>query len=512
MNFSLTPAATELKPMVVTGYGKQDRRIVTGAFSTVSAAQLQDIPTSDPMKALQGRVAGVDIVASSNEPGAAMSVRIRGVRSLTASNDPLYVVDGVPLAGGIQDFNPAMIESIDILKDAAATAIYGSRGANGVILVTTKKGGLDGIHTQFTADMYYGNQAPLRLIPMMNLQQYVQYMKDGAAQNGQDTSIAKIFTAKQQLAIKNNISTDWQNAVLRTGLQRSLQGGANGGSGDTRYALNGNYFGQQGLIPGQGYTRGSAFATLDHTSDRLRVGLTANTSRIITDQGEGGGAYGYALAMTPLGKPTNFTNPDSAGLLDPRPDDDLAEHQPGARVAVGHAAADREPRLRLRVRGAQHRERTHLPHELRSRLHGAQRRLLQRTVDPRHLREPRRQQQQPGAAAAGRRFQPGRLHLHARQHPSAEQDARRDPSVRHHGPVQLPARPLHERLTVRVEPSVPDAALVRPRVGHGRQRSEPDLGVGAPVVHGSRELHVVRPLLALGNRSHRRFEPSGAGA
>ena len=88
----------------------------------------------------------------------------------------------------------------------------------------------------------------------------VQYMKDAAAQNGQDTSIAKIFTAKQQLAIKNNISTDWQKAVLRTGLQRSLQGGANGGSGDTRYALNGNYFGQQGLIPGQGYTRGSAFA------------------------------------------------------------------------------------------------------------------------------------------------------------------------------------------------------------------------------------------------------------
>ncbi len=93
------------------------------------------------MKALQGHVAGVEIVASSNEPGAAMNVRIRGVRSLTASNEPLYVVDGVPLGGGIQDFNPQMIESIDILKDAAATAIYGSRGANGVILVTTKKGG-----------------------------------------------------------------------------------------------------------------------------------------------------------------------------------------------------------------------------------------------------------------------------------------------------------------------------------------------------------------------------------
>ena len=113
---------------------------MTGAIGTVQADKLKDMPTSDPMKALQGRVAGVEIVASSNEPGAAMNVRIRGVRSLTASNEPLYVVDGVPLGGGIQDFNPQMIESIDVLKDAAATAIYGSRGANGVILVTTKKG------------------------------------------------------------------------------------------------------------------------------------------------------------------------------------------------------------------------------------------------------------------------------------------------------------------------------------------------------------------------------------
>jgi TonB-linked SusC/RagA family outer membrane protein len=322
VNFSLTEAATTLTPMVVTGYGEQERRVVTGAFGTVTSQQLQDIPTNDPLKALQGHVAGVEIVASTNEPGAAMNVRIRGVRSLTASNEPLYVVDGVPLGGSLQDFNPAIIESIDVLKDAAATAIYGSRGANGVILVTTKKGGVDGIHTQFTADMYYGGQQPVRLVQMMNLQQYVKYMQDAAAQVGQDTSIAHIFSVKQQLAIKNNITTDWQKAVLRTGLQKSVQGGANGGSGDTRYALNGNYFGQQGLIPGQGYTRGSAFATIDHTSDRLRVGLTANSSRIITDQGEGVSAYNYVQAMTPLGKPTNYTNPDSAGLLDPRPDDD----------------------------------------------------------------------------------------------------------------------------------------------------------------------------------------------
>src|SRR5512142_595597 len=323
VDFTLSTAAALLNPIVVTGYGSLDIRAVTGAVSTVQAEQIKDIPTSDPMKALQGRVAGVEIVASSNEPGAAMNVRIRGVRSLTASNEPLYVVDGIPISGGIQDFNPQMIETIEVLKDAAATAIYGSRGANGVILVTTKKGPLDGrLHTSFTADMYYGDQAPVRLVPMMSMQQYVQYMKDGAAAQNQDTSLAKIFTAKQLYAIQHNISTDWQRAVLRDGAQRSVQAGLNGSSGDTRFALSTNYFDQLGLIPGQGYKRGAGFASVDHSTQRLRVGASVNTSRITTDQGEGGGAYGYLFAMTPFGQPTNFTNPDSAGLMDPRPDDD----------------------------------------------------------------------------------------------------------------------------------------------------------------------------------------------
>jgi TonB-linked SusC/RagA family outer membrane protein len=321
--FSLVASPIMLQEVKTVGYGTQAARTITGAVSTVTAEKLKDIPTNDPMKALQGRVAGVEIVASSNEPGAAMNVRIRGVRSLTASNEPLYVVDGIPISGGIQDFNPQIIESIDVLKDASATAIYGSRGANGVILVTTRKGANDGrMHSSYSLDTYYGTQQPVRLIPMMNLPQYIQYMQDAAAANSQDTSLSKIFTTKQLFAIDNNISTDWQRAVLRDGRQRSLQGGLNGSSPDTRYALSGNYFGQDGMLPGQGYSRGSAFASVDHQARRLHVGISANASRINTDMGEGGGAYGYALAMTPLGQPYNYTNPDSLGLLDSRPDDD----------------------------------------------------------------------------------------------------------------------------------------------------------------------------------------------
>ena len=328
-NFSLQSAPTTLNPLVVTGYGEQERRTVTGAVTTVDGMKLKEIPTENPMKALQGRVAGVEIVAASNEPGAAMNVRVRGIRSLTASNEPLYVVDGIPITGGIQDFNPQMIESIEVLKDASATAIYGSRGANGVIIVTTIKGNRDGrLHTTYTVDAYYGMQEPVQLIPMMNLQQYVQYMKDAAAANGQDTSIARIFTPKQQIAIRDNIWTDWQRAVLRDGSQRNAQLGLNGSNADTRYALSGSYFDQTGVIPGQGYKRGAAFASLEHQAGRFRVGSTLNASRITTDMGEGGAAYGYAMAMTPLGRPTNYTNPDSAGLLDPRPDDDQLNINP----------------------------------------------------------------------------------------------------------------------------------------------------------------------------------------
>jgi TonB-linked SusC/RagA family outer membrane protein len=329
LNFSLASSPLTLQEVKVVGYGTQETRTITGAVATVTAEKLKDIPTADPMKALQGKVAGVQIVASSNEPGAPMNVRIRGVRSLTASNEPLYVVDGIPITGGIQDFNPALIESIDVLKDASATAIYGSRGANGVILVTTKKGANDGgIHTQYSVDAYYGTQQPVKLIPMMDLQQYVQYMRDAAAANGQDTSLAKIFTAKQLYAVTNGITTDWQRAVIRDGKQRSMQGVMTGSSPDTRYSLSGNYFGQDGMIPGQAYNRSSAFASVDHMSGRLHLGLAATGSRIRTDQGEGGAAYGYALAMTPLGQPYNFTNPDSVGLLDPRPDDDQLSLNP----------------------------------------------------------------------------------------------------------------------------------------------------------------------------------------
>lgn len=333
-DFALARTAVQLQNLVVVGYGTQEQREVTGAVTSVSAEKLRDIPTSDPMKALQGRAAGVEIVATSNEPGAPMQVRIRGVRSMASDrNEPLFVVDGIPINGAIEDFNPQIIESIEVLKDAAATAIYGSRGANGVIIITTRKGVIGaGMQTTYSVDSYYGVQQPVKILEMMNMQQFVKYLQDAAAANGQDTSLAIVLqgqtfvpgttTSKRMYAYQNNIQTDWQRAVLRDGLQRNVQGAVTGSGPDTRYTISGNYFDQKGMIPGQGDTRGTAFGSIDHTARRLRIGASAFLSRSLVQMGEGQGAFGFATAMTPFGRPTNYTNPDSAGLLDFRPDDD----------------------------------------------------------------------------------------------------------------------------------------------------------------------------------------------
>ncbi len=333
-DFTLTASPFNLAGIVVVGYGTQEKRNVTGAVTTVTSEKLKDVATSDPMKALQGRVAGVEIVTNSNEPGSSMQVRVRGVRSMSSDrNEPLYVVDGIPINGGIADFNPNIVESITVLKDASATAIYGSRGANGVILITTKKGSQDGkMHTQYTLDSYYGAQDPIQLVPMMNMKQFVKYLQDAAVFNGQDSSLAKVLagqsfvpgttTSKRMYAYQNNLETDWQKAVLRSGAQKNFQMSVVGSTAGTRFSIAGNYFNQLGVIPGQASTRGNAFATIDHVSKYFKVGASVSLSRSLQQLGEGQGAFGYATAMTPFGVPYNYTTKDSTGLLDPRPDDD----------------------------------------------------------------------------------------------------------------------------------------------------------------------------------------------
>jgi len=160
-----------LEELVVVGYGTQRKEAVTGSVVSVKGDAMREIPAQNISQSLQGRVAGVEMSQTSSKPGAEMQIRIRGTRSLTASNDPLVVLDGIPFAGNISDINPNEIKSIDILKDASATAIYGSRGANGVLLVTTNRG-QSGQKAKLTYNGYYGTSQIFSKIDMMNGEEF----------------------------------------------------------------------------------------------------------------------------------------------------------------------------------------------------------------------------------------------------------------------------------------------------------------------------------------------------
>ena len=166
INVTLKEDVRSLDDVVVVGYGTQKKSQTTGAISSVTSKEIAELPVVNARQALQGRAAGVDVIQSGSQSGGGITVRIRGRRSINASNDPLYVVDGIPLAGGIDDINPQDIASLECLKDASATAIYGSRGANGVVLVTTKRGKAG--KTVVSYDSYAGFSNVLGKVDVMN--------------------------------------------------------------------------------------------------------------------------------------------------------------------------------------------------------------------------------------------------------------------------------------------------------------------------------------------------------
>jgi TonB-linked SusC/RagA family outer membrane protein len=323
VNFQLTIKAVALQGVVAVGYGTQQRRTVTGAVSTVKAQQIAEMPTSNPIKAIQGRVPGVDIVNNGNKPGDPIRILIRGVRSITANIEPLYVVDGVPILGGIGDFDPNDIVSIDILKDAAATAVYGSRGANGVVLITTKGSAAGGVRTQFSANVNVANQDPYGLPDMMNMAQYVQMLQDAAAYAGVSTDPRSLLNNNQFNAFQAGQETDWQELIKRTGVQRNAQFGMSGVSENTRFNISANYFDQTGTAVGFGYNRFGGQASVDHQHGRLRIGATANYTRSLQETALGDGLWGAARQQTGFGLPY-----DSTGALIINPDGDALAFNP----------------------------------------------------------------------------------------------------------------------------------------------------------------------------------------
>ena len=316
-NFRLARQALALDAVVAVGYGTQSRRDVTGSVASVTGAEIAQIPATNAVDAIRGRVPGVDVAPTSNAPGGGIQVRIRGQRSLTASNDPLYVLDGIPLSGGLQDINPNDIASMEVLKDASATAIYGSRGANGVVLITTKQGSRQGA-TRIAYDGYVGSQNILNRVRMMNGAEYAEYKREAYRTVGRYTNDEEVFFPSELEMLRAGRDTDWQGLILRSGMQASHQLSVSGGNERTRFALTGNQLGQDGITRGQAFDRRSMRFNFDHQpTARLSLGASTLLTRSTQDLGRNNGLFSEALQNSPLGPAR-----DSAGalLFKPTPD------------------------------------------------------------------------------------------------------------------------------------------------------------------------------------------------
>jgi TonB-dependent starch-binding outer membrane protein SusC len=290
LNISLNRSEKDLGEIVVVGYGTQRKESVTGSVASISGDKIREIPSSNISQALQGRLPGVEISQTSSKPGASMQIRVRGTRSLTASNDPLVVLDGIPFAGSIGDINPNDIRSVDVLKDASATAIYGSRGANGVILITTNRGQKGG-KPRISYNSYYGAQTLFAKFPMMNGPEFVAFRKAaGKYTNGVDEA--------------DDVNTDWQDLFYRAGAVTSHGINLSGGTETGSYNFGGGYYQNQSLIPTQQYKRYSMRGSIDQQVGKyFRVGFTTNNNYNVSE-GNQVGLYGV-LSMSPIANPYN---------------------------------------------------------------------------------------------------------------------------------------------------------------------------------------------------------------
>ena len=290
VNTTLTESTSVLDEVVVVGYGTQRREAVTGSVASISGNVLRDVPSSNFSQSIQGRLPGVELSQTSTRPGSTLQIRVRGARSLTASNDPLVVLDGIPFVGSINEINTNDIKSLDILKDASATAIYGSRGANGVIIITTNKG-----QKGQKAKITYNGRSSLDKVfakfPMMDGPEFVALRAaSGRYTNGLDES--------------DDVNTDWQDLLFRNGYQMSHDVGLSGGTTNGSYSFGIGYLQNQGVIPTNKFTRYSLRSSIDQEVGKyFQFGFNSNSNYSMNEGGQVG-LYGI-LSMSPISNPYN---------------------------------------------------------------------------------------------------------------------------------------------------------------------------------------------------------------
>ncbi len=275
LTIKLIEDVQSLDDVVVIGYGTTKKSDLTGAVSQISARSFEDQPLARLEEAIQGRAAGVTVARANGAPGSAIKVRIRGVNSINGNNDPLVVIDGF-IGGDLSTLNPNDIASIDILKDASATAVYGSRGSNGVVLVSTKKGkGVAKINIEHFTTI---STVP-DLLPTLNAVDFARIENDRRIRGGG----AAIFTDAEISGFAANGGTNYQEEIFQTGISQNLQLSASGSEGKTGYFISGNYVNQEGTVINTNYERYSIRSNVNATiSDRLKVGLNLFGTRTTT--------------------------------------------------------------------------------------------------------------------------------------------------------------------------------------------------------------------------------------
>ena len=276
INVVLKEDAETLDEVVVVGYGTMKKTDLTGSAAQIKAESLKTTVSGNVLESLQGKAPGI-AVFNNNQPGAAPSIRVRGSGSISASNEPLYVVDGFPLMDGdISDINPNDIESMEILKDASSTAIYGSRGANGVVMVTTKKGTKGNKNLSISTST--GLQMPGRLSNMITGEDFINFMNAGYKNQGSNIPFEDPVSSY-------SASTNWEKEIIKgTALLQDYNVTFDGNSNGTNYMLSAGYYNQKGLLPSQGYEKYSLHTNLQHKFNRwLMVGANVQYTYAIKD-------------------------------------------------------------------------------------------------------------------------------------------------------------------------------------------------------------------------------------
>lgn len=289
LNVTLSDDTKLLNEIVVIGYGQVNRKDLTGSIASVNIGDLAKAPVSSYADALAGRVAGVQVTSPDGQPGAEPTILIRGANSVTQNNSPLYVIDGFP----IEDFNnnsinPSDIESIDVLKDASSTAIYGARGSNGVIIITTKKGTVGAPNVAYKT--YYGIQSNTKKVALMSPYEFVSYQLDVDSIPSEGSSSLLIYdiysklrnpTGTKTLANYNVPGIDWQDQIFREAPMQSHDISMRGGNKDTKYSVSSSYLNQQGTLIASDFKRYQTRVTLDQTLNKqFKVGVNVNYSNI----------------------------------------------------------------------------------------------------------------------------------------------------------------------------------------------------------------------------------------